>query len=98
MTEIVCSYKDHGVYVAHIDGKFVGRARVNDADNYLATLYVHEGYRRKGVGRALFAFIVAHRGAPLNKAPAHTKNAEAIKFSASLPDSQLIRGGRRNVT
>lgn len=98
MTEIICSYKDRGIYVAHVDGKFVGRARVNDDGNFVAFLNVHEDYRRQGVATALIKFIVEHRGAPLDRAPSEIKNLQSHRFSASLTDSQLIRRGRRNVT
>lgn len=76
-------------YVA-VDGKrIVATAFVNEAGNYIQSLYVSLKYRRQGIALGLVRFITEHRGRKLNRCPGRLKNAAIHSLSAKLGDELL---------
>lgn len=81
--------KGKNTYVAKWSGRIVATAVVNDADNYVQSLYVKPEARRKGIATELVRFIGEDRGKKLNRAPDHTKNDAIRALSAKMTDELL---------
>lgn len=76
-------------YVAVLNGRIIATAYVNDAANYVKSLYVSRRYRRQGVAIGLVRFIGEHRGRKLNRCPNDRKNDAVRALSAKLGDELL---------
>lgn len=84
-------YKGDHVYVAFVNLQYAGRAKVDDAGNFVRFLSVRKQFRRQGVAMALLRFIAQHRGRKLTPAPDKSKTdvvrALGAKYGAEILES-----------
>jgi GNAT superfamily N-acetyltransferase len=87
--DVTFAIKPHHRYIAIVDGRTVATAFVNDAGNYVQSLYVSRKHRRQGIALALVRFITEQRGRKLNRCPNQYKNDPVRALSATLGDELL---------
>jgi hypothetical protein len=81
-------------YVAMDGDRAIAHATVDLEGNYVRSIFVSLGYRRRGVGTGMISFITASRGKQLNRAPSAIKNDKVKQMSVKLgpilgPEAEL---------
>jgi len=87
-------YPEQNVFTIELpSGKEIGRATLNEKENYLINIRIDENYRRKGLGTNLYDFIEYVTGKKLKPSPDKISKEAKELWMKRNPDIRFNGGG-----